>query len=823
MLNALLALTAASPALPPDDVVIDGKATLRWRSSGKEVAIFGANYCLPTALDYRAAGYVGADRKELVRQDMAHFARMGWDGLRLSFWGDWEATDRDGNLLANHHLDLMDYVIAEGEKRGIKFLLSPIVTYDARWPEMKEYPEAHGLSRYHEKGKLGTDDAAIKAQQNYLRQLLNHVNPYTKRALKDEPSILFVEMINEPWHHANDRAGSVKYIDALVQAVRDTGCQKPTFHNLSQDFKMIDPINESKVDGHTYAWYPTGLNANHELFGNFLRYVDDYPPMKDAKVHKKPTLVYEFDLPDTDTGYGYPAMVREFRKTGAQYAAMFSYDMLATAPMNLGWTTHLLNLVYTPKKAASAVIAAEAMRRLPRFENYGVYPASKRFGDFRVDEREDLAELVARDAFLYSNDTKSKPPAPTELRRIMGHGSSPIVHYGGNGVYFLDRIDEGRWRLEVYPDSIQVDDPFRDPKKEDRKFRLTHGVWPMTVKLPELGDAFRIEGLNLGNVRSGSAKGGRFLIHPGVYLLSKTGDTKRLPDTVAGMGLREFVCPPKSGGPLEGSLKLPPVAVQGRPFPVLAQVAADYASEDVHLERLDLIDRVVSRTPMRAVGPYRYSATVRLGEAGPARYRVVADGKPSPVATVEVIPPRAGIPLFDPARDASLLSVSRSGEGRNAVETLVPGSTPDRRALNFRIPTWLREVQEDFTVSAFIGDRAPLLPAKGTLSIRLRAKSEGIVTHVTLVDRDGNAWSTPLRPSTTWQTLEFPLSELKPSRWPMLPQAYPGTWSYWANSLSNAKLETKNLERLQFSLRQSDLGKPQRPDLGVEIESVTMR
>lgn len=822
MLNALLALTAASTAAPADAIYIDDKSTLRWRADGKELAIFGANYCLPTALDYRAAGYVGADRKELVRQDMAHFARMGWDGLRLSFWGDWEATDRDGNLLTNHHLDLMDYVIAEGEKRGIKFLLSPIVTYDARWPEMKEYPEAHGLSRYHEKGKLGTDEAAIKAQQNYLRQLLNHVNPYTKRALKDEPSILFVEMINEPWHHASDRAGSVRYIDALVQAVRDTGCTKPTFHNLSQDFRMIDPINESKVDGHTFAWYPTGLNANNQLFGNFLPYVDDYAPMQDQKMRRKPTLVYEFDLPDTDTGYGFPAMVREFRKSGAQYAAMFSYDMLATAPMNLGWTTHLLNLVYTPKKAASAVIAGEAMRRLPRFETYGTYPASRRFGDFRVDERTDLAELVARDAFMYSNDTRSKPPAPHELRKIVGYGSSPTVRYEGKGVYFLDRIDEGRWRLEVYPDSLQVDDPFRDPKKEDRKFRLIHNVWHMSVDLPDLGDSFHVMGLNAGNAASSTAKGRRFRLHPGVFLLTKSGRADGLPKTVAGVGLREYVCPPADRGNPELSLDLPPIAVQNRAFPVTAQVAG-IAPMQVHLERLGLSNGVISRTRMRPAGPYRYATTVRETESGPARYRVVADGQASAASTVEVASDNSGIPIFAPVTDSAKLSMSRSGEGRNGVENLVSGSTPDKKALNFRIPAWHREVQEDLTVSAFIGDRALLLPKTGKLIVKLRGKSEGIVAHLTLVDREGNAWSTPLRPTTAWQTIEIPLQDLVPARWPMLPQAFPGTWSYWRNSRPGAKLETKNLERLQFSLRKSDLGPTQHPDLGVEIESVSIR
>jgi len=106
----------------------------------------------------------------------------------------------------------------------------------------------------------------------------------------------------------------------------------------------------------------------------------------------------------------YPAMARTFRAVGTQFAAMFAYDMLATASRNLGWQTHFLNLVYTPRKAMSAIIAAEAMRRLPRMQDYGPYPQNTRFGDFRISYDGDLGELVARDAFLYTSSTSARLP-----------------------------------------------------------------------------------------------------------------------------------------------------------------------------------------------------------------------------------------------------------------------------------------------------------------------------------------------------------------------------------------------------------------------------
>src|SRR5205807_4550873 len=289
------------------------QGVIRWRDDKKEVSLFGANYVLPTASDYRAAGYLHADRKQLIDEDMAQFARMGWDGLRLTFWGDWEASDSAGNLIANDHLDLLDYLIARARERGIYMLFSPIQLYGANWPDALGDTTDPGFGRHFGKARMGTDPAAIAAQVNYLRQILEHVNPYTHVALKDEPAILFIELVNEPWHHPENSAGSVRYIDALTDAVRSTGCDKLVFYNVSQDFRIAGSIRRSRAQGVTFAWYPTGLNSGHELQGNYLRAVDSFPDMLRPELARSPRIVYEFDSPDLRSGTMYPAMARAFR------------------------------------------------------------------------------------------------------------------------------------------------------------------------------------------------------------------------------------------------------------------------------------------------------------------------------------------------------------------------------------------------------------------------------------------------------------------------------------------------------------------------------
>src|ERR1700704_1535987 len=117
--------------------------------------------------------------------------------------------------------------------------------------------------------------------------------------------------------------------------------------------------------------------------------------------------------------------------------------MRRAAPYNLGWQTHFLNLVHTPRKAVSAVIAAEVMRRLPRMKSYGHYPDSQSFGDFRVSYEGDMSELNAGDAFMYAGDTADAARDPGSLQRIVGFGSSGAVDYEGTGAYFLDRLRDG--------------------------------------------------------------------------------------------------------------------------------------------------------------------------------------------------------------------------------------------------------------------------------------------------------------------------------------------------------------------------------------------
>jgi hypothetical protein len=838
-------------------VYLDRQGVVRWRDNNAEVALFGANYTLPSASDYRAAGYLKADRKRLIDQDMAHFARMGWDALRLSFWGDWENADRDGNLIRNEHLDLQDYLIAQARARGIYILFSPITTYNANWPDALQDTTDPGFSKYYDRGKLGTDAAALRAQVNYLRQILEHVNPYTGTALKNEPAILFIEPINEPWHHPEDLPLSINYINALADAIRSTGSQKLIFYNVSQDFAIADAILKSKVQGITFGWYPTGLNSGRELHGNYLRTVDHFNPMLNAQLTGLPRIVYEFDSPDLRTGYMFPAMVRTMRTVGAQFAAMFSYDMLRTSSRNLGWQTHYLNLVYTPRKAISSVIAAEAMRRLPRMRAYGGYPANTQFGDFRVSYENNSSELLADDAFMHAGTTRNAPPQPAKLERIAAYGASPLVEYDGEGVYFFDRIRPGVWRLELYPDAVPVRDPFEMPNADKIVTRAVYRSWPMRVMLPDLGAGFSVQRLNRGSaLHMARAVDGRFTFTPGVYILSAQGPVplQALPQMVARVGIDEFHAPAPDTAALQITAKAAPEYLSGQPVKIDAHVAATAAPDSVTLFVRPLGRNWFSRYAMEAVSGYDYRANIAADslKEGPHQYMITVarDGSsvtfPEGIArrpwdwdfsartfwTLNVVRSTTPLRLLDPAQDVALMSFTRIGDaGRQGIFRVITSEVTGQAAFHLELPVMQSWSPDDYTASLVIKDRISARAAAATpphsMKIRLRGTGPRQTVHVTLVERDGTSWSAPVSVDSTWTERTIPISTFRPARSVLLPQGFPGQWSYWVAAAEGRggpadSMRFADIERLQISLRKEIGAVVRSGEYGVEIESVLL-
>jgi hypothetical protein len=860
---AMLAAGCVAGAQTSPTVIVDDQGVMRWRESGEEVALFGVNYTTPFAHAFRAHRRLGVSWRDAIDRDVYHLARLGFDAYRVHIW-DREISDAEGNLLANEHVEAHDYLLAKLKERGIKTILTPLQFGNAGYPEPGV--QLPGFSSGYGKSGCLENRESWPLQERYLAQFASHVNPFTGLAYKDDPDVIAFEICNEPGHSEYESA--LEYINRMTQALRGAGVQQPVFYNMSHGLPVFAAYLDANIQGGTFQWYPAGLVAGHEQRGNFLPYVDRYqiPFADDSRFKAKAKMVYEFDAADIGRSYIYPAMARTFRTAGMQFATHFAYDPLAISPFNTEYQTHYLNLAYSPSKALGMMVAGEAFRRVPRGHDYGSYPGNSSFAGIRVSYEGDLAEVATDNTLIYSNSTRTTPEQPELLTKVAGFGSSPVVEYGGGGAYFLDRLEPGVWRLEVMPDAIWVRDPFERPSPHKQVARIAWRSWTMRVQLPDLGDDFAINGLDVGNDFEARGVGGAFNIRPGAYLLIRDGTSTSLTRDSNWHNIRlgEFVAPLDSMDRIYVLHDPVAEAAAGRDLPVRATVVGPQPVDEVRLVyfpastfasdgegaaptvpgqpgRFNQAGPGAPVTggavvmPMERTGAHEFAAMIPAGHMGSGmlRYdisvRVGEDwttfpsGAPSlPPAwdfagepwTLSVASADAPVPLFDAGRDSDAITA----DWRDLRFDLVPSERPGVVAMKMSADDLYRGEHDRsfrFYFRDKIGDRRDDLSLEGRLVLYGRSADEAPVrVQLALVTSDGVAFGGMVTVNPKWGACPIDIAELKPVRMPNIPHGYPRFIPFWSEPPNANPLELQKIESVMVSIgpeiAETELDQPHR-------------
>lgn len=546
--NAYSGSSKSVTANEASSIYVDKHGVMRDASTREEVAFYGVNYTLPFAHAYRAVKAAGVEPKAAIDKDVYHIARLGLSAYRIHIW-DVEITDGEGNMKENEHLDLLDYLIARLEERGIRVILTAQTNFGNGYPERNQ--PTGGYSYNFEKCRMHDTEECIKAQERYAESLVKHKNPYTGLTYAADNGIIALEINNEPCHSGTPDAAT-RYINRMVKAFRKGGFSKPLLYNVSHNLtNHTAAFFKANVQGTTYQWYPTGLVSGHTRRGNFLPNVEAYNiPFSSVKgFDKMARVVYEFDPGDIIDTYLYPAVARTFRTAGFQWITQFAYDPIDIADVNTEYQTHYLNLAYTPGKAIGMKIASQVVQQEKRGEKQVAYPQDTIFGDFMVSYKQNLAMLNDGMHYFHTNNTVEKPKNSALIEEVAGVGSSPIVTYEGTGAYFIDKIGANVWRVEVMPDVFITADPFAKPSP-NRKVAVTlNREHPMTLKLPGLSGNYGYKGVNEGNDAEGKAVNGTFGVKPGVYIV---GNDQQSIDAVGpttkfrNFAIGEYVAPKES-------------------------------------------------------------------------------------------------------------------------------------------------------------------------------------------------------------------------------------------------------------------------------------
>ncbi|UII24988.1 glycoside hydrolase family 5 protein [Fulvivirga maritima] len=820
LLTSALSVNAQQGKNP---VYVDDQGIMRWSDSKKEASFFGVNYTLPFAYGYRSHQQLGLDIKSSIDADVYHIARLGFDAFRVHVW-DTEITDSLGNLKQNEHLELYDYLIAKLKERNIKVVVTPIAFWGNGYPEKDE--RTYGFSDIYDKGQAVTKEKAFIAQENFLKQFFQHKNKYTGLSFQEDEDIIAAEINNEP-RHSGPKARATEYINRMAAAIRSTGWNKPVFYNISESYYYADAIAKADLEGFSFQWYPTGLVANHTLKGNYLPNVDVYDiPFDTIPEYKnKAKMIYEFDAGDVLSSYMYPAMARSFRGAGFQWATQFAYDPMGTAYANTEYQTHYINLAYTPKKAISLLIAGKAFHEVPLMKTCGQYPLDSTFESFRVSYKQDLSEMNSNEEFYYSNNTNSTPLSEKKLKHIAGVGSSPIVKYAGTGAYFLDKLDNGIWRLEIMPDAIHIKDPFAKASLKKEVTRIQWQPNEMRIHLAELGSDLNIKALNVGNNKSQNTKNGRFMIEPGTYLLFSPKKSKKVEKwdskkQTGNLQLAEFVAPKANFDSPYVKHQPKNVVSPNEPFIISATTVGLDSSAYLSV-LLRTWSGVYKTLDMQKVSPYQYEVEVpaEVNVPGVIEYRIKVSNKDQiytypggyegdPWAwdyyhddswTTQVATANTPLVLFNAAVDHELMiypnlwkpeeksikTTATAGE----LSLQLTGDTQESKTMGFQL---------------FVGDKvkernAELDAFKSVVIKGNTAGQKSLKVNITFITKDAFSYSTTATLTDQMQEIKIDLNQLKAKEHLLLPRPYPGFHPLWFQAKGEKAFSLSEVEKLEIT------------------------
>jgi len=804
---------------------VDDNGIFRYTKNDKEIRLFGVNYTLPFAHGFRAINYVGKNHKEAIDKDVYHMSRLGLDAYRVHIW-DMEITDSIGNLLKIPQLDLLDYLFAKLKERGIKTIVTPFKVGGNGYPE-KDYTTA-GFS-----GKLGkwqtySGAAILEKQERYFTQLLNHINPYTNIAYKNDADIIALEINNEP-RHDNGKIATT-YINKMVKVIRKAGFKNPIFYNVSERSEFIDDYLKADIQGCTFQWYPTGLVNNSLLKGNYLPNVDAYQiPFENKKAFQNKTrVIYEFDSGDTNSSVIFPAMARSFRESKFQFATQFAYDPIDLGFANTEYQTHYLNLAYTPSKAISLKIAGEVFREIPNGESFGRFPKNNTFLHTTLNYKNDLALYNSESKFFYTNTTNAIPIITDKLTQIAGVGNSTIVNYSGTGAYFLDKVKKGIWRLEVLPDILWVNDPFEKASLNKTVAILQHTKNTIKINLDDLGNQFFIKGINSDNNYQLKTANKSFSIQPGTYIIS----SKQIPSNfnsnqkLGNISLKEFAT---------NHQKIE------KPFLVHQPIKEIEKGEDLVINAKVISPNKIQKVEVVLPSGYQKTDNYEMIQKDNFRYQVIIPKNKIYSQSFEyyiVISTDKGVVTFPENTKGSPENWNFVSDQKYITKVVEKESIVvlydafEKQTGNFLWPRqWnaikykidktlhkiasknylsvyadnLKTKNPDVTFKVLVNDivERETHNLTQTTSIVVTASSgnkEKQKVQIALQLKNGQVFGKVIELTFETKSITIPFSELKLVKMVLLPRPFPPFQSYFLKSLENSNFDAKNIEALQISI-----------------------
>lgn len=439
----------------------DGQFVFRDRPR-TPVRFYGPNFVGDSQLpDKKTAGII-AER----------FAAFGFNVVRFHHHDNevFDHSCREPSRLDPERMDRLDYLIACLKKRGIYYTTDVYVSRrDIPASEFGDLGAIQNIQEY--KALFYIDDRVFADWERWAERFFGHVNPYTGLALKDDPALISLSLVNEanPGHcwQASPRSGkmyrqkfeewkksnpgktfhqflshlAVKRFNEMKRSLRKLGCKALlTDQNfLNNLYLAADRRHYDFVDNHAYWDHPRFAENRWQLpvLPNQSNPIGARPGvpggMFPTRLFGKGFTVSEFDYanPNIYRAAG-PAMM-------AAYAAFQNWDALfpfayahsQASVVNPDRTSGFFDIATDPVKTFSQRIGARL------FLAGGIEPAKSAFAALATEPFQKGAQanaplpfsdlgLLARIGLLTGQPADGAYPALIDIGTGRTDGRTPV-------------------------------------------------------------------------------------------------------------------------------------------------------------------------------------------------------------------------------------------------------------------------------------------------------------------------------------------------------------------------------------------------------------
>lgn len=249
--------------------------------TGKKVKLWGVNYYTPFNSNFYNIEELGKDHFKAIDEDIAHFKLMNIDFIRIHYY-DREITDKEGHLVENKNMRVLDYLLDQCEKNDIYLMITPTVwwntvnnqiyqdQYYAYW--FIDSQEAFGFSNYYSCDSMIWDPDAIRCQQTYLNELFHRKSTANGKYLKEHKNIVAFELFNEPRFPRYEQLFADADLSRMENATLSRGRQRLKLLDMWKRHLQDHPnANDSPEE---FSRFRSELIRNY--FETFWPMVDEY-------------------------------------------------------------------------------------------------------------------------------------------------------------------------------------------------------------------------------------------------------------------------------------------------------------------------------------------------------------------------------------------------------------------------------------------------------------------------------------------------------------------------------------------------------------------